>query len=117
MIKSTGTRRLDNIRVLTDDPLGWRSIVEPDLISSLEVEKEAVVNLIFTPPSDVGVGAQEVKIRAEAMAENRLIEASDKTVRIQISAKTALWGTILLIVCLVGLVVGIVIFGIKLSRR
>ncbi len=116
-IKNTGTRRLDNVRIFADEPLGWRSEIEPDLIPSLEVTKEVVVNLIFTPPSDVGIGAQEVKIRAEAMAENRLVEAADKTVRIQISAKTALVGTIFLIVCLIGLVVGIVIFGIKLSRR
>lgn len=116
-IKNTGTRRLDNVRVYTDDPLGWDSVIEPDLISSLEVEEEATINLTFIPPSDVGVGAQEVKIRAEAMAENRLVEAADKTVRIQISAKTALLGTVVLVVCLVGLVVGIVIFGIRLSRR
>ncbi len=116
-IKNTGTRRLDNVRVYTDDPLGWDSVIEPDLISSLEVEEELAVNLIFTPPSDVGVGAQEVKIRTEAMAENRLIEAPDKTVRIQISGRTSLMGTAILIVFLIALVVGIVIFGIKLSRR
>ncbi|MBN2030837.1 hypothetical protein JW824_11420 [bacterium] len=116
-IKNTGTRRLDNVRIYTDDPLGWRSVIEPDLIPSLEVEEESIVNLTFTPPSDVGIGAQEVKIRTEAMAENRLIEAPDKTVRIQISGRTSLMGTAILIVFLIALVVGIVIFGIKLSRR
>ena len=116
-IKNTGTRRLDNIRISTDNPLAWRSVIEPDIIPSLEVEKEAVINLTFIPPSDVGVGAQEVKIKTEAMAENRAVQAEDKTVRIQISAKTPLLGSIILIFCLIALVVGIVIFGIKLSRR
>lgn len=116
-VKNSGTRRLDNIRISTDNPLNWRSVIEPDIIPSLEVEKEQVVTLTFTPPSDVGVGAQEVKIKTEAMADNRPVQTEDKTVRIQISAKTPLLGSIILILLLIGLVVGIVIFGIKLSRR
>ena len=116
-VKNAGTRRLDNIRISTDDPLNWRSEIEPNLISSLEVEGELQVKLIFIPPSDVGVGAQEVKIKTEAMADNRPVQTEDKTVRIQIDAKTPLLGSIILILLLIGLVVGIVIFGIKLSRR
>jgi len=116
-VKNSGTRRLDNIRISTDNPLNWRSEIVPDLISSLEVEKELQVKLTFIPPSDVGVGAQEVKIKTEAMADNRPVQTEDKTVRIQISAKTPLLGSIILILLLIGLVVGIVIFGIRLSRR
>lgn len=116
-VKNTGTRRLDNIRISTDNPLNWRSLIQPDIIPSLEVEKEIIVKLTFIPPSDVGVGAQEVKIKTEAMADNRPVQTEDKTVRIQISARTPLLGSIILIVLLIGLVVGIVIFGIKLSRR
>jgi len=116
-VKNAGTRRLDNIRISTDDPLNWRSEIVPNLISSLDVEKEIQVKLTFIPPSDVGVGAQEVKIKTEAMADNRPVQTEDKTVRIQINAKTPLLGSIILILLLIGLVVGIVIFGIKLSRR
>ena len=79
--------------------------------------KEMQIKLTFIPPSDVGVGAQEVKIKTEAMADNRPVQTEDKTVRIQINAKTPLLGSIILILLLIGLVVGIVIFGIKLSRR
>ncbi|MFH1940655.1 MAG: NEW3 domain-containing protein [bacterium] len=116
-VKNTGTRRLDNIRITTDNPLNWRSEIEPNLISSLDVEKEMQVRMTFLPPSDVGVGAQEVKIKTEALADNRPVQTEDKTVRIKISAKTPLLGSIILIFLLIGLVVGIVIFGIKLSRR
>lgn len=116
-VKNTGTRRLDNIKISTDNPLNWRSEIEPDLISSLDVEKEQVVHITLIPPGDVGVGAQEVKIKTEAMAENRSVQTEDKTVRIQISAKTPLLGSLILILMLIGLVVGIVVFGIKLSRR
>jgi len=116
-VKNAGTRRLDNIRITTDNPLNWKSIVEPDLIPYLDAEKEAHVKLTFIPPSDVGVGAQEIKIKTEAIADNRSVQTEDKIVRIQISAKTPLLGSIILILLLVGLIVGIVIFGIKLSRR
>jgi len=116
-IKNSGTRRLDNIKIYTDNPLNWTSDITPDLIKSLEPEKEQVIHITITPPSDVGVGAQEVRIKTEALADNRRVETEDKTVRIQISAKTPILGSIILIILLIGLVVGIVIFGIKLSRR
>jgi len=116
-VRNDGTRRLDNIKISTDNPLHWRSSVQPDLIRSLEPEKEQIVHLAFLPPEDVGVGAQEVKIKTEAMADNRSVETEDKTVRIQVRAKAEILWTAVLIFSLVGLVVGIVVFGIKISRR
>ena len=116
-VKNIGTRRLDNIRITADDPMNWISTVEPGILSSLDVEKEAIISMTFTPPSDVGVGAHEVKIRTEALADTVLVEAEDKNVRIQISAKAPLLGTLFLVLALIGMVLGIVIFGIRLSRR
>ncbi|MCK5147472.1 hypothetical protein KAR48_12010 [bacterium] len=116
-VKNTGTRRLDNVKISTDNPLNWRSIIEPDLISSLEVEQKQIVKLTLIPPDDTGVGAQEVKIKSEAMANNRSVQTEDKTVRIKISAKTPLLGSLILIIVLIFFVVGTVVFGIKLSRR
>jgi len=116
-VKNTGTRRLDNIRITSDNPLRWTSDISPDLIPSLGVEEEATVDVTLIPPDDVGVGAQEVKIKTDAMADNRPVQTEDKTVRIQISARTPLFGTFLIVLILVGLLVGIVYFGIRLSRR
>ena len=65
----------------------------------------------------VGVGAQEVKIKTEALADNRRVQTEDKTVRIQVQARTPILWTAVLIMFLIGLVLGIVIFGIKISRR
>lgn len=116
-IRNTGTRRLDNIKVSVDTPFRWRSLVEPNLIMSLEPDEEALVYLTIAPPSNVGVGAQEVTIKTDAMADNRQVETSNKTVRIQVQAKTPIFWTSVLILFLIGLIVGIVIFGIKISRR
>ncbi len=116
-VRNAGTRRLDNIKITTDYPLGWRTVITPDLIRTLDPEKETSVHIAIVPPKDSGVGAQEVKIKTEALADNRKVETEDKTIRIQVNAKTSVFGTLLLILLLVGFVSGIVWFGIKLSKR
>ncbi len=116
-VRNTGTRRLDNVRVYTDLPLNWRSEIRPDLISSLEQSKEEIVNIEFIPSQDVAVGDFEPKIKTECIADNRMVESEDKIVRVHISAKTNVVGITLLALFLVGILVGIVVFGIKLTRR
>ncbi len=116
-VKNTGTRLLNNIRIYTDLPLNWRSEVKPDLIATLEQNKEEIVNIDFIPPAEVSVGDYEPRIRTECTASNRRVESEDKIVRIHISAKTNVLGITALIVLLIGLLVGIVVFGIKLTRR
>lgn len=116
-VRNAGTRRLDNIKISTDNPLGWNTTITPDLIRTLDPEKEVSVHVSILPPNDVGVGAQEVKIKTEALADNRKVDTEDKTVRIQVNAKTSIIGTILLILLLGGFIVGIVWFGIRLSKR
>lgn len=116
-VRNGGSRRLDNIKISTEKPLGWETAVTPEIIRSLEPEKETTVQVVITPPADGGVGAQEVKIKTEAMADNRKVDTEDKTVRIQVNAATSVIGTILLILLLVAFVGGIVWFGLKLSKR
>ena len=116
-VRNSGRRRLDNIKISAEKPLGWQTIVTPDVIKSLEPEKETTVNIRIQPPKEGGVGAQEVKIKTEAMADNRKVETEDKTVRIQVNAATSVFGTILLILALLGLVGGIIWFGMRLSKR
>jgi len=116
-IRNAGTRKLNNIRVFTDLPLNWRSEVAPDLIATLEQNKEEVVTLKFLPPDDVAVGDYEPKIKTECSADNRKVESEDKIVRVHIASKTNILGIGLLILLLIGLLVGIVVFGIKLTRR
>lgn len=116
-VRNGGTRRLDNVKLTTEKPLGWETTIVPDVISSLEPEKEATIRITIIPPADGGVGAQEVKIKTEAMADNRKVDTEDKTIRIQVNAATSVWGTLALILLLIGFIGGIVWFGIKLSKR
>ena len=116
-VRNGGQRRLDNIKISVEKPLGWQAVITPDIIKSLDPEKEEKVNIRIIPSKDGGVGAQEVKIKTEAMADNRKVETEDKTVRIQVNAATSIFGTVLLILALLGLVGGIIWFGMKLSKR
>ena len=112
-----GTRRLDNIEVQAESPVTWNSLIVPDLVSSLLPGKEEIVAVKITPPTDVSVGDYETTIRTEAFASNRKVESEDKKVRIHISSSANIIGTGALIFLLVGILVGVVVFGVKLSRR
>jgi len=116
-IRNTGTRKLNNVRVFCDLPLNWRVEIKPDLLATLEQNKDEVVNIKFLPPDGVSVGDYEPKIRTDAVADNRRVESEDKIVRIHISSKANVLGIGALVLLLVGLLVGIVVFGIKLTRR
>lgn len=116
-VRNAGSRRLDNIKVSTEKPLGWETTVNPEIIKSLEPEKEMTVQVVIVPPENGGVGAQEVKIKTEAMADNRKVETEDKTVRIQVNASTSILGTTLLVLLLIAFIGGVVWFGMKLSKR
>jgi hypothetical protein len=116
-VRNAGTRKLNNIRVFADLPLNWRSEIQPDLIASLEQNKEQVVTVRFLPPADFAVGDYEPKIKTECSADNRKVESEEKIVRVHVSSKTNVLGISLLVLLLVGLLVGVVVFGIKLTRR
>jgi hypothetical protein len=116
-IRNTGTRKLNNVRVFCDLPLNWRVEIAPDLVATLDQNKDEVVKIKFLPPDGVSVGDYEPKIRTDAIADNRRVESEDKIVRIHISSKANVLGIGALVLLLIGLLVGIVVFGIKLTRR
>jgi hypothetical protein len=116
-VKNAGTRPLNNIHIAADLPLNWRSEISPDLIAALDQGKEEVVRIQFLPPADVAVGDYEPKIKTECSADNRKVESEDKIVRVHVASKTNVLGVVLLALLLVGLLVGVVVFGIKLTRR
>ena len=116
-VMNNGTRIIDNIRITTDNPLNWKSTIEPDIISSLEPGKEKEIYVSIVPPENANVGAQEVKIKTEALSNNRRVNTEDKTIRIQVNSSRSVGWTITLILLLVGIVIGIVFFGIKISKR
>ncbi|MFQ5568709.1 MAG: NEW3 domain-containing protein [Rhodothermales bacterium] len=116
-IVNEGTRRLDNVRIEADLPLNWTDVIEPDVVEKLDINEEQRVQLRFTPPEDIAPGRYEIRIRTTSLSDNQPIEGEDKTVTIEVEQKANVLGTFFLIFVIVGLVVGIVVFGIRLSRR
>jgi len=117
VVRNAGTRRLDNIILETDLPYDWRSSVSPDRIDVLLPDKEAVVRVVFYPPEALGMGDYEAKIKTNAMASNRPVETEDKRVRIHVRSRSGLAGNLLLGLSIVGILLAMVIFGVRLSRR
>ena len=116
-IYNDGTRRLDNIKVAADVPLNWISAVTPDLVGSLLPGKEQIISVTITPPADVNVGDYEATLKTESFANNRKVESEDKKIRIHIVSSANILGTGILIIVLIGVLVGVVVFGVRLSRK
>ncbi len=116
-VKNTGTRLVHNIHISTENPLNWRSILIPDTVRKLDPNEEEIVKLKVLPPSDVGVGDYEVKIKTDAISNNRKVPTQDQSDRIHVMAPPNVKATAALIGLLLAVVGGIVVFGIKLTRR
>ena len=116
-VHNDGTRRLDNIRIRTNLSPNWQSIIQPDVIPALMPAKDAMVKLWFLPPEGVTVGDYEVQIQTQALADNRPVETQDKTVRVHVSARTNLLLSAGLVLAVIGIVIGIVWYGVKLTKR
>jgi uncharacterized membrane protein len=116
-IVNEGSRRLDNTEIRADVPLGWTKTIDPISIAGIDIGAESRVNLTFVPPEDISPGKYEIRLRTTAMSNNQPVNALDKTVTIEVRPDSNVFGTILIILGLIGLVGGIVWYGIRLSRR
>ena len=65
----------------------------------------------------MSVGRFEARIRTTSLSDNQPVVGEDKTVVMEVVAETNILGTSLLVLLIVGLVAGMVVFGIKLSKR
>jgi hypothetical protein len=116
-VKNIGTRVVHNIHVSTENPLNWRSFLNPEAVEQLGPNQEEIVKLRVLPASDVGVGDYEVKIKTDAISDNRKVPSQDQSDRIHVMAPPNVKATAALIGLLLALVGGIVVFGIRLTRR
>jgi hypothetical protein len=116
-VYNDGTRRLDNIKVRVDVPLNWVATVVPDLVASLQPGKEEVIALEIKPAQDVSVGDYEATIKTESFADNRKVDTEDKKLRIHVGSSANVLGTVILVLLLIGVLTGVVVFGVKLSRK
>jgi uncharacterized membrane protein len=112
-----GSRRLDNIELKVDAPLHWTSAVEPRVVTSLDIGEERRLQMTFTPPGDVGVGRYEVRLRTSGLSDNQPVNAEDKTVTVEVTAPANILATTVVVLLIVGLVTGLVVVGVRLSKK
>jgi uncharacterized membrane protein len=116
-VVNEGTRRLDNVKIDVDVPLNWTKKVEPQVIPTLDIDQEQRVAITATPPKGISVGRYELRLRTSGLSDNQPVNAEDKTVTAEILTETSVIGTILLVLAILGLIGGMVLFGIRLSKR
>ncbi len=112
-----GSHRLDNIEFDLDLPFDWTYEIVPDHIPTLEIGRETRAAITLTPPVDIAPGKYNIRIRASAVTNGEPISGEDRTVTVEIRAETNLFGTALILILLLGLVAGVVVFGIKISKK
>ncbi len=116
-VVNEGTRRLDNVLVQVDPPMNWDKNIDPPVISALNIAEEKRVTINLNPPSNISAGRYEIRVRTTALSDNQPVIAEDKTFTVEIQSETNLLGISLITTLVLGLVLGIVVFGVKLSRR
>jgi hypothetical protein len=116
-VHNDGTRPLADIRARADVPADWSAAFTPDLIGSLLPGKEQTVSVILTPPAGVEVGDYEGTVKTIAFAGSKQIDGENKSIRIHVSEKRNVLETTMPIMLIFGILVGVVTFGIRLSRR
>jgi len=116
-VRNTGTRRLDHVWLRAEGPIGWKTEIQPAEISSLDLRRDQDVKLVIVPPESVAVGDYEVRIKTESLADNRRVSSEDKIYRVNVKPRSNLLATTLVVVLLGGMVVGVVFFSIRLTRR
>lgn len=116
-VYNDGSRRLDNIEFELDLPLNWTKEITPRIVESLDIRQEKRVTLKFFPPENVSVGRYDLRLKSSSLSENQTVRAEDKTITVQINEETNIFGTIVIILLIIGIVGGIVVFGIKLTRK
>ena len=116
-VLNEGSRWLDNVRIDADLPLNWTKVIDPNTIDRLDPSAERRISFTFKPVQDVGVGKYDIRIRISGRSDNQPLEAEPKTVTIQVTAKASIFGTAAIVILIVGLVIGIVVFGIRLTKR
>ncbi len=112
-----GSDRLDNIEFKVDLPLNWTKGFRPKSISSLEIGDEIRTTMLVTPPQDVAAGKYNIRVRLTSMSNGLPVSAEDKTITIEVNSSTSILGTLFILLLIGGLIFGVIMYGLKLSKK
>ncbi len=116
-ILNEGSRRLDNVEFEINLPLNWTRTIIPEVVSTLDIREEKRVILQIHIPEDATVGKYEIRLRTNSLSDDQLVRAEDKSITVEVREEANIFATIVVVILILALVAGIVIFGIKLSKK
>jgi hypothetical protein len=116
-VKNIGTVPLRNIRMKLELPADWEANIVPEVIRTLEMAQEEPVKIDLFPSPDLGVGDYTVRVDADCSFEGQKIAIDDKIVRIHVESKANIVGGVILLAVLLGALIGIAVFLVRLARR
>ncbi len=112
-----GSDRLDNIEFKVDLPLNWTKEITPKSVTSLNIGEDIRTTMVVTPPTDVAAGKYNIRVRLSSMSNGLPVSAEDKTITIEVNSSTSIWGTLFILLLIGGLIFGVVMYGLKLSKK
>ncbi len=116
-VVNEGSRRLDNVEFEIDLPLNWTKSISPEIVSTLDIREDKRVILKINVPENVSMGKYEIRLRTNSLSDDQLVKAEDKMITIEVLQEANVLGTVFIVVLILGLVLGIVVFGIKIAKK
>jgi len=116
-LQNAGTVPLDQVRIYTTLPQGWSANVKPEKDIDLDVEAKKKVAAEAIPATDAVAGDYEIKIEAKTLHEGRDVASTPKIMRIQMEGRSNFLIGAILMILLIGMIVGVAVMTIKISRR
>jgi len=112
-----GSRRLDNVEIKADPPINWTKKIDPQVVPSLNIGEEngsGCSLLHHTTQASAGTRFGSRPRRSPITSRSR---EKTKQSPWKYSQKRISFGTTLIILLIIGLVAGMVVFGIKLFTK
>ncbi len=114
---NSGTLPLREVTPQADPPMDWEVKFAPDCFAVIAPGEEKILKVKALPPTDIAVGKYTLTLKCEGQAGVETVEARERDVDIQISAKGDITGTLVLVGIMLGLVVFLAVVSVKVSRR
>ena len=114
---NSGTLPLRAVTPQADPPMDWEVKFPPVQFKLMGPGEEKILKVTALPPKKTAVGKYTLTLECEAQTGVESIEARERDVDIQISAKGDITGTLVLVGLMVGLVVFLAVVSVKVSRR
>jgi hypothetical protein len=116
-LQNTGTVNLDGILVSLQLPANWAADIKPERDITLEVQYTKRIDVELLPASDATAGDYEIKLGASTFFQSREVTALEKVLRLQLETRSNVFIAAIFMIVLIGLIVGVSIFTIKIARR